>query len=523
MFIKLRWKFSSLAACAVLGASLADNAQAAPPTPQLSSKVRSLVEEIVDPEVELRITKRRSKIVRMKADIFRVAVADPSLVDVVAFGTREVELIGKDTGSTTVTLWMGDENQPQNLSLLVHVSKDDAVEDRRRLEYGELQVMINEMFPNSKIQLVPIADKLIVRGQARDEQEAVQIMSLLRKNFSNPTGQASGQSGALTNQGYAAEPFPDAGSLPEAMLINLVQVPGEKQVMLKVRIAEIKRSAMRELGADFKFNAGDFALSSLLGGADQIVASGMFNKDSFELMIKALSSNGSAKILAEPNLVVMSGRTANFIAGGEFAVPTVVGVDGVGAATTDFKGFGTQVTFTPTVLDKDRIRLQVAPTFSTINSDNSVNGIFGLDTRSVETTVDIREGQVLAIAGLLQEQQRGDISRIPGLGNIPGLNMFFSDKSISRDETELMILVSPELVHPMEPEDAPRLLPGMDVTEPDDIDFFFYGAIEGDPNCHHRSTVWNNDLIRRKIGPKNCNACRQSESYYLYGPHGFSE
>lgn len=516
------------AACvaAAWGAQLwnCSHAEAAPPaSPQLNQKIQSLVEEIVDSEVELTITKRRSKIVRMKADIFRVAVADPTLVEVVAFGSREVELIGKETGSTSVTLWIGTEQQPESLSILVTVKKDDAVEDHRRLEYGELQVMINEMFPNSKIQLIPIADKVIIRGQARDEQESVQIMSIVRKNMGNNSTSQNGMTGMMTAQGQASDPFPDASKLPDSTVIDMLQVPGEKQVMLKVRIAEIKRSALRELGADFKFDVGDFAFNSLLGGAQQIIASGMFDNGSFSVMLKALAKNGSAKILAEPNLVVMSGRTANFIAGGEFAVPTIVGVDGVGAASTSFKGFGTQVTFSPTVLDKDRIRLNVAPTFSTLNRENQVNNIFGLDTRSVATTVDMREGQVLAIAGLLQEQQRGSNSRIPGLGRIPGLNVLLSDKSITRDETELLILVSPELVHPLEPEDAPPLLPGMEVTEPDDHDFYWYGAIEGDPNCHHRSTVWFNDRVRSMIPCKKCSANYNTESYYIYGPHGFSD
>src|SRR5690606_33257803 len=125
--------------------------------------------EVVSAEAELEVTLHRSKILRMKQDIFRVAVADPSVLDFVAFGSRECEIIGKQTGSTTVTLWLGDELNASWISLLVTVVKDDAVDDRRRLEYGELEAMINEAFPNSRIQLIPIADKLLVRGQARDE------------------------------------------------------------------------------------------------------------------------------------------------------------------------------------------------------------------------------------------------------------------------------------------------------------------------------------------------------------------
>jgi len=494
-------------------------------SPKVSNKVESLVDEIVAAEVELKVSKRRSKIIRMKKDVFRIAVADPSIIEVVAFGSREVELIGRETGTTSVTLWLGTELDAESLSMLVEVVKDDAVEDLRRMEFSELQDMINEMFPNSRVQLIPIADKLIVRGQARDEQEAVQIISLLRKSSGAGQGGATGTPYG-TSGGMAANVNANtAESLPPHSLINMLRVPGAKQVMLKVRIAELKRSALRELGTDIeRLEIGDWILNSVLSGAGgNLGAVGTFDGDAIELAIRFLTTNGSAKILAEPNMVVLSGETANFIAGGEFAVPTVVGVDGVGAASTSFKGFGTQVTFTPTVLDKDRIRLQVAPTFSTLNKDNSVNSIFGLDTRSVSTVVEMREGQVMAIAGLLQEQQRGDKSQIPGLGRIPILNAVAADRTMSRDETELLILVSPELIHPMDFEEAPPLLPGMEVTEPDDYDFFVHGAIEGDPNLHFRSTIWENELTRRKIGDKGCSTYIKSESYYLYGPSGFSE
>lgn len=491
----------------------------------LSSRVRELVDEVVTADIELEITKRRSKVLRMKQDVFRAAVADPSIVEFVAFGTREIEMIGKETGSTSVTLWIGDEQNSRTLSLLVTVKKDDAVDDQRRLEYGELERMINELFPNSRIQLVPIADKLIVRGQARDEQEATEIMSILRERGS--TGANSGGGGnfsTVSSGASAAEPFPDASTLPQASVINMLNVPGEKQVMLKVRIAELKRSALRELGSDFDFNVKEFLFGSVLSGGGNLLASGTFSEGGFNLVLSALMTNGSAKILAEPNLVVISGQTATFLAGGEFAVPTVVGIGGAQAATTQFKGFGTQVIFTPTVLDKDRVRLQVAPSFSTINRNNAVQGIFGTDTRSVATTVDLREGQVLAIAGLLQEEQRGESRRLPLIGDVPYLNFLSAYRSMTRDETELLILVSPELVHPLEPDQAPQILPGMEVTEPNDLDFFIYGDIEGRADCHHRSTVW--PLYRSKM--KRCgnfeqHKIRQSDEYYISGPFGFSQ
>ncbi|OYW19970.1 MAG: hypothetical protein B7Z55_07975, partial [Planctomycetales bacterium 12-60-4] len=358
--IPLRWRKAIAGVCAA--ATMATALPAAEPSPALKQRVNSIVEEVVSAELEIKVTRRRSKILRLKQDVFRVAVADPSILDFVAFGTREVEIIGKETGSTSVTLWTGDEQAPQLLSLLVTVVKDDAVDQQRRLEYAELESMLNELFPNSRTQLIPIADKLIVRGQARDEQEATQIMSVIREN-SDQIGIGQGNSGNLTVSGTAAQPFPDASQLPISSVINMLAIPGEKQVLLKVRIAELKRSAFRQLGADVDFNINEFFLASALGSGGNAIFSGTFNDGSFNIVLRALMNNGSAKILAEPNLVTLSGQPATFLSGGEFAVPTVVGVGGAQAATTTFKGFGTAIAFTPTVLDKDRVRLQVSPSF----------------------------------------------------------------------------------------------------------------------------------------------------------------
>jgi pilus assembly protein CpaC len=162
----------------------------------------------------------------------------------------------------------------------------------------------------------------------------------------------------------------------------------------------------------------------------------------------------------------------------------------------------------------------VAPTVSGLGGPE-VNGIPGLLTRSVMTTVDMREGQWLAIAGLLKDDQSGSKSRVPGLGDIPILDSLFSHKRITRDETELIILVSPELVHPMEAEEVPLMLPGMEVTEPGDVQFFVYGNYEGDPNCDHRSTVYNLQL-RRALTAKHRAKYQACQDYYIGGEHGFT-
>lgn len=497
-------------------------------TPATQAKLDSLIEDILDPEATLNVVMSRSRLVRLRRPISRVAIADPGIIEFVQFGPRELEIIGIEPGETTLTLWFGEQQEQETIRYLVRVTPDPGDEVQRELEYGELEKRVNELFPNSFIQLIPIADKLLVRGQARDPEEASQIMGIIRGESVNQAGQLIGPQnpyaggyGGFINQGPAARLYPDASDVTASNIISMLEVPGETQVMLKVRIAELNRSAARGLGMNFTIAKENIFFNSLLGGVGGNLTA-IFDGGDITTVINALESNGAVKILAEPNLVTLSGTTANFISGGEFAVPTTVGVGGVGAATTSFRGFGTQLSFTPLVIDKDRIRLNVIPTFSATSAANSVGGIPGLSTRSVQTTVELREGQWLALAGLIQDQQTGANTRVPLLGNIPIIGIAFTSKTITRDETELIVLVSPELVHAMDPEEVPALLPGTEVTEPDDWDFYIRNRFEGPPNCHHRSTVWYTwkHLVK---DAKHQSQYQASEAHYISGNHGFTE
>jgi len=498
------------------------------PSDSVLMKESSLVQEVLDPELIFRIDPSRSKILRTKLPITRIAITNPSVVEINEFSPTEMEVIGLRAGETTLTIWFAaPEGGTTILRYLVKVASNTEEQRQAEIEYGKLEARINEMFPNSVIQLIPIADKLIVRGQARDAQEAAQIMAVLG-------GQSVNQQGSLaisTNVGSVAS-LPGAEDLRTQGLIDLLHVPGEQQVMLKVRIAELQRNAARNLGFDFSVSGNEYDIAHTIGAAGGNL-SAILDGGDIELFLQATSTNGMAKILAEPTLVTISGKSANFIAGGEFAVPTAVGVGGIGAVSTTFRGFGTQLSFTPTVLDKDKIRLQVAPSFSSINSDNTVDGIPGLDIRGVTTTVDLREGQWLAIAGLIQDEQQGSRTRLPGIGDIPIVGAAFSQNSTNRTETELVVLVSPELVHPMEEEQLPLFLPGTEVTDPTNKEFFWHQQIEGRSDYHYRSTVWphmrheilheNKEILRAQRHARKANRhYHECEEYYISGPQGFS-
>ena len=447
--------------------------------------------EVISSSGELTVTRRRNKILRCKNDIYRVAVVDPTICDVVQFTPREVSIIGKSQGATSVTFWFTDGSH-QPITYLVRVQPDPEVQIERERQYQILEEIVAELFPDSKVRLLPVADKLIVRGQAKGAQEAAQIMAVIRgEAVLNRDG--AGTNGTVAD-GQAATPLANeetGTALPAANVINMLRIPGVQQVALKVKIAELNRTAAREFGIDFdlNFNVGDGGalivqtLLNMAAGSSTSI-SGTFDNDDINFGIHYLETHDVIRILSEPTLVTLSGHPASFLAGGEFAVPTVVGVDGASGIATDFRSFGVILNFLPTVIDKDRIRLEISPEFSKIDSDLEVNGTPGLNTRAVTTTVEMREGQAFAIAGLLEDSMTSETA-----GDVPWLAKLLGKRSVSHNETELLILVTPELVHPLEPEEVPPL-PGFDVTEPTNKEFFWHGDIEGRPTREYRSTIW---------------------------------
>ena len=514
------------------------------PSKNAIAKEQALIKEIYDPELLLRVEPAQSKIIKTNYPVSRTAISHPNIVDIQIFGENEIEIIGNQVGETTMTFWFDIPGRgEQVLRYFVIVDNAKQVQLRRELRYKQLQSRINELFPNSQVFLFPIDDKVIVRGQARDSAEAAEIMRLLGTNnniannqgFNNGFGNGfGGSNNGFANRNFNANGFNGAQNRPfdspdSNNYINMLQVPGEQQVMLKVRVAELVRSSSRSSGTDINAIFGNFQFSSFISGGGNLTA--ILDDGDVQFFLRAIASHSYGKILAEPTLITLSGKTANFLAGGEFAVPTTVGVGGVGAASTTFRGFGTELSFTPTIMDKDRIRLEVSPSFSTLNTDATVGGIPGLSRRSVDTTVDLREGQWLAVAGLIQDEQGGDRTKTPYLGDLPFLGGLFSSQSTSRFETELLVLVSPELVHPLELEQVPLLLPGMEVTEPTDDDFFLRQLIEGYEGFDHRSTVWP-EVQRQETGKQRDSFVQHVRSVvrrrirlhetYVCGPSGLS-
>jgi pilus assembly protein CpaC len=543
-----------------------DNYRLNQPANYSANKERALIREILEPELILRLEPGQSKIIRTNYPIVRSATSHPEVVTIQPFGETEIEVVGANIGKTTLTFWFEVPNGSVHvLRYFVEVDNERVKQKQRESRVKRLQSQVNELFPNSQVFLVPIDDKVIVRGQARDAKESFEIMQLLSRSASNAYGgqaQLAGDTGGFGignggGWGFSTNPNFNGGygsgrglqprssfnggvgnaagsaSVDDGMqfnFINMLTVPGEQQVMLKVRIAELVRSSNRSMGVDISAVFDGEQISHLISGGGNLTA--ILNDGDVSFLLKAIASHGYGKILAEPTLVTISGKPARFLAGGEFAVPTTVGIGGVGAASTAFHGFGTELSFTPTITDKDLIRLEVSPSFSTLNPDASVGGIPGLSRRSVQTTVDLREGQWLAIAGLIQDEQGGQRARLPFLGDMPVLGGLFGNQDTTRQETELVVLVSPELIHPLEANQLPLMLPGMEVTDPTDDDFFRRHLTEGYRGFEHRSTVWPEqaahqggyrreailDQIKPRIGRRIA-----TQGAYISGPSGFSE
>ncbi len=470
-----------------------------------------------------------------------IAVGDPSIVDFEVIGLTRIRLTGLRIGTTDLSLTTADG---LSRSIELHVVAD----------LRTLRARLEAVFPDSSVTVTQIADHIILRGQARTAAQAASIHQITEAwlksvQGAQTRGVSSGTSGGIAPQNAAAAPGGEAAAnadsvralepdlqvsagAVEGQIINLLTVPGSQQVMLKVQIAELNRTALRRLGASFLFTDGQATLgastggsipgSPFLGSASSKVGGVIVDgSGSLAYMIDAMRKNSVLKILAEPTLVSYSGHEATFLAGGEFPVPVPQGGgSGINTVTVQWKEFGVKLGFLPNILDGDRIRLTVTPEFSTI--DRSLGTVLvvggtpvpGLNTRRSTTTMEMMPGQTLAMAGLLQLTMNNETQRIPGFGDLPVLGPFFSNNSGERTEKELIVMVTPYMVEPVE-ECETGLLPGEEIQEPNDLEFFLLGRIEGRTGADFRSTTnWDD--------PENLVGKMKLHRKYLSGPSGYS-
>lgn len=490
-------------------------------TPQSARALHHLIEDLPQSQEELEIIQQRSQLIVTREPIRTAAIADAGILELVQYSPKQFALVGLGLGSTTLTLWF--EGRPEPLIFTVKTIRDPNLDYQRKLDYGKLERRLATLFPNSKVYLIPMSRKILVRGQARDSNEAAHIIRLVSGEVINQEGSLFGpqgtgilsggiapNTGGFGAAGYGAGAAYAAGvgggfvggysgfgingglsayDLAASFIINELQVPGEFQIAMRVRVAELSRTAADAAGVNINAifaGARQVVNTAMIGATGGVAAagtlSGTFENGEIGVLLNWLCANGTAKIVAEPTATVLSGRNVRFLSGGEFAVPTVVGLGGASGTTTSFRGFGTSLMATPTVIDRDNIRIGVIAEYSNITSQNAVSGIPGLQTRRIETVVEMREGQTMAMAGLLSHRTATSIQRIPLLGDLPAIGpLLFTSKTSTQEENELLILITPELVRPMDAHEVPPV-PGFEVTKPTHHEFWKLNMSEGPPD-----------------------------------------
>ncbi|WP_410056094.1 type II and III secretion system protein family protein [Roseobacter sp. HKCCA0434] len=400
----------------------------------------------------------QATVLTSRVEISELSLANPRIADVAVLGDSSLYVLGRAPGRTTLTL-IGLNNQ-----VVANV------EIRVIPDIAEFKERLADILPGENIEVRTAGAGIVLSGTVSGARKVARAMELAQQ--------------------YA----PDN-------VTNLMMVGGTQQVMLKVRFAEVSRDVSQNLGIGLGItDGGDFvgSFGTDVGGAPLIGSGNLaLNANTggslgalfqlgdigIEIALNALESDGLLRTLAEPNLVALSGEGAEFLAGGEFPAPTI---DSDGNVIVEFKPFGVGLSFVPTVVDEDLINIQLSASVSSIDPQivGSTGGGFsvnGLTTRSAQTTVEMRDGQSFAIAGLLQDDYSNSVSQIPILGDIPVLGALFRSTQFVRGQTELVIIITPYLVSPTNGELL--ALPTDRVGIPNERDLFLLGQVTGEPDA----------------------------------------
>jgi pilus assembly protein CpaC len=444
-----------------------------------------------------------SKAVNLDRPAARVSVGNPDIADILILRASQLYVIGKDLGTTNVLLWDKSDNLVGNFD--VQITHD--LEDLKRNLF--------ELLPGETIEVFSAQRSLVLRGTVSSIAAMDAALSIA--------------DGYLAQIGTSVETTEFELQDKEGMageVINLLQVGGGQQVMLEVKVAEIERSTIKRMKAQFNalgINSSRWSVGGVNGGATfpdaafgqsglregvfnrsapfgpvidefapndlQIQDSGLFasflsSSAIFNLALDAAKEKGLAKILAEPTLTTLTGEQASFLSGGEFPIPVPNGQNGT---TIEFKEFGIKMDFLPVVLGNGKINFKLNVSVSELINDGSVtlSGSDGvtqflprsLRTRNASVTLEMNDGETMGMAGLINESLREAVTKFPGLGELPVLGALFRSQEFQNRETELVILVTPRLAKPLSPEDI--TLPTDGFVEPTDLEFYLLGRIEG--------------------------------------------
>ena len=394
------------------------------------------------------LTTGRSTVLTTEFDVTRIAVTNPAIADATVVQPREILIDGKAPGTISLIVWGNGQRVQYDLVVGQPITP--------------LEQQLKQLFPAETINVAINADAVVLSGRVSSTDVMLRAAEVTR------------------------------AAAPKSNVINMLTVPGangSKQVMLQVRFAEVNRRAITEVGASFftgiagyknwtgrtttqQFPAPDFDNDDGLVFSDFLNLFLFNNKYDVGVLIKALKQKGYFQSLAEPNLIAYNGQEASFLAGGEFPVPYVSGTNN--NVSIQFKEFGVRLKFKPTIAG-DLIRLHVRPEVSSLDFNNGIllEGfrIPAITSRRAETEVELRDGQSFAIAGLINNETQNDTASLPILSQIPIIGALFKSNADRKERTELLVIVTPRLVRPLNPDEVPPLptLPGRFLPATDDI------------------------------------------------------
>jgi pilus assembly protein CpaC len=417
----------------------------------------------------LNVPMNRAVVVESDVPFGELSIANPGIADISTLSDRSIYVLGKAPGRTTLTLLSPEGQLISNVD--VHVTPDIA----------EFKERLQQIIPGEQIEVRTANDGIVLSGQVSSTAKLDRALDLANR--------------------YA----PDRVS-------NLMVVGGTQQVMLKVRFAEMNRTVSKNFSSSVVFGDGGRVLGetgTALGSTALIAAGetptyrgnitgavtvgGSIGGLEFGVLLEALEGKGMVRTLAEPNLTALSGQEAKFLAGGEFPVP---GESDSGGITIEYRPFGVELNFIPVVVDSDIINLTINAAVSSIDTANgfvSESGtIPAFKTRETSTTVEMRDGQSFAIAGLLQDDFRDANSQVPWIGDLPILGALFRSSEYQRAQTELVIIVTPHLVTPVSGEAL--ALPTDRVRIPTERELFLFGDVAGNPNSGPTGEVARQDF-----------------------------
>ncbi len=433
----------------------------------------------------------KSLTVKLSGPAKRVSVGNPGVADIVILRSNELQLVGKALGGTNLVAWDGNGRVLATYSVeVVH-------------DLDTLREKLHQLLPGEPISARSAQENIVLSGEVGNlskMQAAVALAESFIPECIEAQTLGDGDSKAVTT-------LPGAGKgrdCDKGRVVNLMQVGGAQQVMLEIKVAEMARTVLKSMDADVQiYNLGKRgsvgaveggATFPTLGGAPattpDIDTSGIFfsylKGDLFlEAVLEISRRKGLAKILSEPTLTTLNGQEAEFLSGGEFPIPVPQG-GATSSITIEFKEFGVGVKFLPVVLDSGRINLKLNVSVSELSQDNTVTLAPGgttstfvipsLTKRSAKSTVELANGQTIGIAGLISDNTREFVDKLPGLGDIPDLGLLFRSQEFRSGQTELVIFVTPHLARPISP--GKIALPTDSFVPPSDREFYLMGRME---------------------------------------------